>query len=79
MPAQPVTLAAMKADDRTSNSRCSACGTEFHCGRADAEGCWCSRLPALQGGYDASAGCLCEACLRDRLEAAASGTLDQPR
>jgi hypothetical protein len=57
----------MTTDDRTINSRCSACGAEFHCGLADPGGCWCAQMPVLPGNYVPNAGCLCEACLRDRL------------
>lgn len=53
-------------------SACARCGAPFHCGRDDAAGCWCARLPALPPDrYDASAGCLCEACLNRMLDAAA--------
>ena len=43
------------------------------CGRDDPAGCWCARLPTLPPDrYDAAAGCLCEACLRRMLDAAAA-------
>jgi hypothetical protein len=68
-PAETVTLLPMTTD-RKMTSRCAACGAEFHCGLADSAGCWCAQLPALQAErYDPSAGCLCEACLRNRLAA----------
>src|SRR5512139_1380728 len=53
------------------SSRCSGCGAEFSCGRADHAGCWCDRLPTLPPDrYAAAAGCLCEGCLRRMLDAA---------
>jgi hypothetical protein len=55
--------------ERVPTSHCASCGAAFHCGRDDASGCWCTGLPALEPGrYDASAGCLCEACLRRMLD-----------
>jgi hypothetical protein len=60
----------------TPSPRCPGCGAAFSCGRDDPAGCWCARLPALPADrYDTAAGCLCEACLRRRLDAAAA----QPR
>lgn len=54
-------------------STCSRCGASIHCGRDDPAGCWCARLPTLSPDrYDAAAGCLCEACLRHLLDAAAA-------
>jgi len=62
---QPPTIAA--------HSACARCGAPFRCGRDDPAGCWCARLPALpRDRYDAAAGCLCEACLRALLDAAAT-------
>ncbi|HET9012615.1 MAG TPA: cysteine-rich CWC family protein [Gemmatimonadaceae bacterium] len=63
----------MKPDESEPVERtvmsCSSCGTSFHCGRDDADGCWCARLPALpRERYAANAGCLCEACLRRMLD-----------
>jgi ribosomal protein L34E len=53
-----------------AESRCARCGTPFHCGIADAGGCWCARLPPLpREAYAATAGCLCEDCLRQMLDA----------
>jgi hypothetical protein len=50
--------------------RCSACGAEFACGVADADGCWCTRLPVLPAdGVTTGAGCLCERCLLERIAA----------
>jgi hypothetical protein len=51
------------------DSACARCGASFHCGRDDAGGCWCARLPPLdRGRYDAAAGCLCKACLRTLID-----------
>ncbi|MGB2819247.1 MAG: cysteine-rich CWC family protein [Burkholderiaceae bacterium] len=56
-----------------SPSTCARCGTRFHCGRDDASGCWCARLPPLAGArYDAASGCLCESCLRRLLDETAA-------
>ncbi len=53
---------------------CARCGAPFQCGLDDPQGCWCAKLPALpRAALDASAGCLCEACLR-RLQAAPRGS-----
>ena len=67
----------MKADEvarvGSNRSRCSACGASFHCGRDDPAGCWCARLPTLPPDrYATAADCLCEACLRRMLDAAAA-------
>ncbi|MDX1593128.1 MAG: cysteine-rich CWC family protein [Gammaproteobacteria bacterium] len=51
-------------------SRCAACGAPFHCGRDDAEPCWCARdYPPLLPlpGSDTALGCLCPACLERAL------------
>jgi ribosomal protein L34E len=54
-----------------AESRCARCGGPFHCGIADAGGCWCARLPSLpREAYAVDAGCLCEGCLRQLLGAA---------
>jgi hypothetical protein len=59
-------------------STCARCGAPFHCGRDDAAGCWCARLPALpRERYSEAAGCLCEACLRRMLDGPAQAPLQQ--
>ena len=50
-----------------ANGRCAACGAAFHCGVADAQPCWCTRIevdPAKLAALVApDAGCLCPDCL----------------
>ncbi|RLA31612.1 MAG: hypothetical protein DRR03_09480 [Gammaproteobacteria bacterium] len=49
------------------NSHCAHCGTSFRCGRDDPAPCWCARdFPAVMPlpAPEATAGCLCPACLR---------------
>lgn len=50
---------------------CAACGAPMSCGRDEPGGCWCARLPPLPAGALASGqGCLCPACLGERVSAA---------
>jgi len=61
-------------------SRCPRCGARFHCGIDDIDGCWCARLPALpREAFDASAGCLCEHCLRQALHEVDLAPREPPR
>jgi hypothetical protein len=55
-------------------SRCAECGAEVRCGARLGEArCWCDDLPALVPDPSLPDGaCLCEACLRRRLEAQGS-------
>jgi len=46
-------------------ARCAHCGAAFRCDRDAPAGCWCARMPALDGPFEAAATCLCEPCLRD--------------
>jgi hypothetical protein len=62
-----------------SSSTCARCGAQFHCGRDDDAGCWCARLPPLDRvRYDAAAGCLCESCLREAIDASAASSRGVP-
>jgi hypothetical protein len=71
----PVTAPVPPAAAGTPTANCSACGAPFNCGRDDAAGCWCARLPPLdRGRYDAAAGCLCEPCLRAALDATSASS-----
>ena len=52
------------------NQNCAQCGANFRCGIAAGEGtCWCFALPALitKQEAEASEGCLCPACLQEKL------------
>ena len=50
-------------------SACAECGAPLRCGaRLGKARCWCMELPPLPPD-PALDGCLCEACLRRRLEA----------
>ena len=57
------------APEPGADSRCPRCGQSFHCGVADAQPCWCSRvtvsaetLADLRQSYDR---CVCSTCLAE--------------
>ncbi|MEK9768036.1 MAG: cysteine-rich CWC family protein [Betaproteobacteria bacterium] len=53
--------------DLTNENSCAECGSPFHCGMEDANGCWCAtELPLFASGTDGS-GCLCKVCLQKLL------------
>ncbi|MEQ2005969.1 MAG: cysteine-rich CWC family protein, partial [Limisphaerales bacterium] len=50
------------------SKRCPECGAAFEClAHCAANTCWCMELPRLPMPTDASADCLCPACLRARI------------
>lgn len=51
-------------------SRCPECGDPVRCGALlGEERCWCNDLPAVQPRVgDGPPACLCERCLRRRIE-----------
>ncbi|HJW51832.1 MAG TPA: cysteine-rich CWC family protein [Burkholderiaceae bacterium] len=56
-------------DVNPAQARCAICGSEFFCG-ADRGACWCAELPPLSREQRAAGvGCLCPACLAQRLVA----------
>jgi hypothetical protein len=68
-------LSESTAVPSASSFTCACCGAPFKCGRDDAAGCWCARLPPLaRSRYDAAAGCLCEPCLRAAIDASCASS-----
>jgi hypothetical protein len=67
-------------------SACSRCGAAFSCGMVDAPGapCWCLQMPVLPRSAivadreNGIATCLCQACLKARLDEAANGMQASP-
>lgn len=48
---------------------CEACGRAFVCDIAAGKSlCWCFHLPAVMPVKDADGDCLCEECLKKRIE-----------
>jgi N-acetylglutamate synthase-like GNAT family acetyltransferase len=52
--------------DLATDTRCTGCGSEFHCGYKDNEPCWCSGLPNIVPM--SSTTCLCPVCLKKKIE-----------
>ena len=49
---------------------CPECGAAFTCGSESSEfNCWCAELPSLPTGSVSDEGCLCRACLLQRIHA----------
>ena len=42
---------------------CASCGQGFGCGVANADGCWCARLPQVFAEPDPASDCFCPECL----------------
>ena len=54
-----------------NNARCTRCGAAFRCGIDDAGPCWCARdFPPVVPLPGDAGGCLCPACLAERVAAA---------
>jgi len=48
---------------------CEACGRAFVCDIAAGKSqCWCFHLPAVMPVKDADGDCLCETCLKKRID-----------
>ncbi len=64
--------------DATPRPACPRCGGPVHCGAADVQGCWCSRLTldsaTLEQLHARYQGCLCAGCLAQLAKAAADAT-----
>ncbi len=72
MPTQPLKQPA-------EPTRCPECDAEVRCGAAlGEETCWCAEFPPVQPRLEGLAegtqpACLCEACLRKRVDEEGSG------
>ena len=69
IPASLFTSASSRAIISYMQTRCSKCGSEMTC---QPEGnCWCFELPRISMSSEVeSKGCLCRACLLEKIKAA---------
>jgi hypothetical protein len=57
--------------------RCANCNAAFQC-HTDGH-CWCEELPRIPMPSDPSAGCLCHACLTEKIKLARANSVDPPQ
>jgi ribosomal protein L34E len=66
----------MSEPGTASDTPCAECGSPLRCGAARGdESCWCDALPKVQPRVEPgrAPACLCERCLRRRIESEAAG------